>query len=195
MTAAGLVWVEPSKTTVEGLATLIDGLSVRVKAIEDNYVTEEELAAAVKVEADRALAAEEALGERIDAIDFVDENELADAISAARTEISKEIDDDVKVAKDRADEAYTLAEGKVDAGTYATDKKALQDEDAAIREIAEGVRDAFNTFMNSEDIDDTVNTLKEVQAEIAKMTDATELATALASKADKTYVDEELSKK
>lgn len=195
MTAAGLVWVEPSKTTVEGLATLIDGLSVRVKALEDDRVTEAELAAAVKVEADRALAAEEALGERIDAIDFVDENELTNAISAARTEISKEIDDDVKVAKDRADEAYTLAEGKVDASTYATDKKALQDEDTAIREIAEGVRDAFNTFMNSEDIDDTVNTLKEVQAEIAKMTDATELELALSSKADKTYVDEELGKK
>ena len=195
MTAAGLVWVEPSKTTVEGLATLIDGLSVRVKALEDDRVTEAELAAAVKVEADRALAAEEALGKKIDAIDFVDEDELAGAISAARTEISKEIDDDVKVAKDRADEAYTLAEGKVDAGTYATAKKALKDEDKAIREIAEGVRDAFNTFMNSEDIDDTVNTLKEVQAEIAKMTDATELATALASKADKTYVDDELAKK
>ena len=195
MTAAGLVWVEPSKTTVEGLATLIDGLSVRVKALEDDRVTEAELAAAVKVEADRALAAEEALGKKIDAIDFVDEDELAGAISAARTEISKEIDDDVKVAKDRADEAYTLAEGKVDAGTYATDKKALQDEDKAIREIAEGVRDAFNTFMNSEDIDDTVNTLKEVQAEIAKMTDATELELALSNKADKTYVDEELDKK
>ena len=195
MTAAGLVWVEPSKTTVEGLATLIDGLSVRVKALEDDRVTEAELAAAVKVEADRALAAEEALGKRIDEIDFIDADELDDAIEAARVEISKEIDDDVKVAKDRADAAYTLAEGKVDAGTYATDKKALQDEDKAIREIAEGVRDAFNTFMNSEDIDDTVNTLKEVQAEIAKMTDATELELALSNKADKTYVNEELNKK
>jgi hypothetical protein len=84
---------------------------------------------------------------------------------------------------------------KVDADTYAADKKALEDEDAAIREIAEGVCDAFNTFMNSEDIDETVNTLKEVQAEIAKMTDATELATALASKADVSYVNDELAKK
>lgn len=195
MTAAGLVWVEPSKTTVEGLATLIDALAVRVKALEDDRVTEAELAAAVKVEADRAAEAEKALGERIDAIDFVDEDEMANAIAAARTEISKEIDDDVKVAKDRADEAYTLAESKVDATTYATDKKALEDEDAAIRAIAEGARDSINTFLNSEDIDETVNTLKEIQAEIEKMTDATELATALASKADKSYVDEELGKK
>lgn len=195
MTAAGLVWVEPSKTTVEGLATLIDALAVRVKALEDDRVTEAELAAAVKVETDRAEAAEAALSERIDAIDFVDDDEMANAIAAARTDISKEIDDDVKVAKDRADEAYTLAESKVNASTYATDKKALEDEDAAIRAIAEGARDSINTFLNSEDIDETVNTLKEIQAEIEKMTDATELATALASKADKSYVDEELGKK
>ena len=195
MTAAGLVWVEPSKTTVEGLATLIDALAVRVKALEDNRVTKEELAAAVKVETDRAEAAEKALGERIDAIDFVDDDEMANAIAAARTDISKEIDDDVKIAKDRADEAYTLAESKVDASAYATDKKALEDEDAAIRAIAEGARDSINTFLNSEDIDETVNTLKEIQAEIEKMIDATELTTALASKADKSYVDEELGKK
>lgn len=195
MTAAGLVWVEPSKTTVEGLATLIDALTVRVKALEDNRVTKEELAAAVKVETNRAEAAEKALGERIDAIDFVDDDEMANAIAAARTDISKEIDDDVKVAKDRADKAYTLAESKVDASAYATDKKALEDEDAAIRAIAEGARDSINTFLNSEDIDETVNTLKEIQAEIEKMIDATELTTALASKADKSYVDEELGKK
>ena len=195
MTAAGLVWVEPSKTTVEGLATLIDALTIRVKALEDDRVTEAELASAVKAEADRAAAAEKALGERIDGIDFIDETEMNNAITAARTEISKEIDDDVKVAKDRADEAYTLAESKVDAQTYAADKKALEDEDAAVRAIAEGARDALNTFLNSEEIDETVNTLKEIQAEIAKMTDATELEVALASKSDKTYVDEELAKK
>ena len=195
MTAAGLVWVEPSKTTVEGLATLIDALSVRVKALEDDRVTEEELAAAVKAETDRAEAAEKALGERIDGIDFVDEDELTAAIEAARKLISAEIDSDVAVAQGRADDAYALAEAKVDATTYAADKEALDAEDAAIREIAEGVRDAFNTFMASEEIDETVNTLKEIQAEIAKMTDATELATALASKADLSYVDEELAKK
>lgn len=89
MTKNGLVWIEPSKTTVEGLATLIDDLTARVKALEDDRVTEEELAAAVKVVADkvgvpaegdestatlyeriaaeilRATQAEEALGARI----------------------------------------------------------------------------------------------------------------------------------
>lgn len=89
MTKDGLTWVEPSKTTVEGLATLISDLEKRVKVLEDDRVTEEELAAAVKVVADkvgvpaeddestdtlyqriaaeilRATQAEEALGERI----------------------------------------------------------------------------------------------------------------------------------
>lgn len=195
MTSAGLVWVEPSKTTVEGLATLIDGLSVRVKALEDDRVTEEELAAVVKVETDRAEAAEKALGERIDAIDFIDSDELADAIADARELISAEIDTDVKVAKDRADEAYTLASSKVDSTTYMVDKAAFEAEDAAVRKIAEDVRDAFNVFMESEELDETVNTLKEIQTEIAKMTDATELATALSAKADISYVNDELAKK
>ena len=241
-----LTWVKPSETTVEGLSDLIQALTGRVDTAEadidalqaavgvaakeavgeegsENYepaVAATGLHKAVADEIARAEAAEKALGERIDAIDFIDSDELtealgdyvlssdfetfkgentqaiadakseaettaANALAAARTEISAEIDADVKVAKDRADEAYTLAESKVDSETYATDKKAFEDEDAAIREIAEGVRDAFNTFMNSEEIDETVNTLKEVQAEIAKMTDAVELETALAAKADK----------
>ena len=195
MTAAGLVWVEPSKTTVEGLATLIDALAVRVKALEDDRVTEEELAAAVKVEADRAAVAEKALGERIDAIDFVDEDEMAEAIAAARELISAEIDADVKVAKDRADEAYTLAESKVDATAYATDKKALQDEDAAIREIAEAAKERIDTFLDEEGVADVVDSLHDLKAELDKMADATEMVEALANKADVSYVNEELAKK
>ena len=203
-----LTWVAPSATTVEGLSDLITALTGRVTTLEETVngkaaqgvEGEEGYVPAVKGlveklsdEVARATAAEEALGERIDAIDFIDADELAEAIKdfATDTEVAKA----VKVAQDRADDAYELAETKVDSTTYAADKKALEDEDDAIRAIAEGVRDAFNTFMNSEEIDETVNTLKEVQAEIAKMTDATELATALASKADTTYVDDELAKK
>ena len=180
MTSAGLVWVEPSKTTVEGLATLIDALTNRVKALEDNSATKAELQ-----------AAEKSLTDKINAIDFVDEEELA----AARELISKEIDDDVKVAKDRADEAYILASGKVDTTTYNTDKKALEDEDAAIRAIAEDAKASIDTFMTSQELDETVNTLKEIQTELDKMADATEMVEALAKKADITYVDQELGKK
>ncbi len=238
MTKDGLVWVEPSKTTVEGLATLIDALTKRVDAAEDEIDTLQEavgVKASEGVEATglykeiadekaRALAAEKALGERIDGIDYVDNDELtaalgsyvttesfntfksentqaitdaksgaeqtaANALSAARTEISKEIDDDVKVAKDRADAAYTLAEGKVDAGTYATDKKALQDEDAAIRAIAEAAKSSIDTFLDGEGVADVVDSLKDIQAELDKMAESTELVEALALKADKSVVE------
>ena len=193
-----LTWTKPSETTVEGLSDLIQALTGRVDTAEADI---DALQAAVGVaakaavgeegsegyepaveatglfkaldeEVARAQAAEKALGERIDGIDFVDEDELAEAL-----------------------EPYAKSADVVDKETYATDKKALEDEDAAIRAIAEGARDALDTFLNSEEIDDTVNTLKEIQAEIDKMTDATELATALASKADISYVDEKLAEK
>lgn len=193
-----LTWVKPSSTTVEGLSDLITALTGRVNTAEadidalqaavgvaakdavgeegsEGYepaVAATGLHKAIADEAARAKAAEEALGERIDGIDFVDNNELTAAL-----------------------EPYAKSADVVAKTDYATDKKALEDEDAAIRAIAEGARDSINTFLNSEEIDETVNTLKEIQAEIEKMTDATELATALSSKADKTYVDEELAKK
>lgn len=125
MTKDGLIWVEPSKTTVEGLASLIDGLTARVSALENDRVTEQELADAVKVETDRATAAEEALGKRIDAIDFVDADELATAISGVGAKIPTnnnqlengagyQTADDVSAAittgiADKADKAETLA--------------------------------------------------------------------------------------
>ena len=65
----------------------------------------------------------------------------------------------------------------------------------AAQKTADEAKTAITNFLTSEEIDDTVNTLKEIQAEIDKMTDATELTTAIAGKADKTYVDDELAKK
>ena len=152
MTKDGLVWVQPSKTTVEGLASLIDGLTQRVVALETSV------------------------------------GKAAEGENAA-TGLHKAIADEVA----RAEAAESTLDGKiatkVESSTYETDKKALQDEDAAIRAIAEGARDTINAFLTSEEVDETVNTLKEIQAEIDKMTDATELETALASKADKTALE------
>ena len=65
----------------------------------------------------------------------------------------------------------------------------------AAQKTADEAKTAITNFLTSEEIDDTVNTLKEIQVEIDKMTDATELTTAIAGKADKTYVDDELAKK
>ncbi len=113
MTKEGLVWVEPSKTTVEGLATLIDALTVRVKALEDDRVTEEELA--------DAIAGVEA---KIAEVDFVDEGELATALApyAKTADVNKTLEDYAKTADvegalaDKADKsALEELQGTVDA--------------------------------------------------------------------------------
>ena len=213
-----LTWVKPSETTVEGLSDLIQALTGRVDAAEadidalqaavgvaakeavgeegaEGYepaVAATGLHKAIADEKVRAEAAEKALSDKIDAIDYIDETELATALEPYAKNA------DVVDSSTYATDKKALEDGiaaKVDSTTYAADKKALEDEDAAIRAIAEGARDSLNAFLTSEEVDETVNTLKEIQAEIEKMTDATELATALSSKADKTYVDEELGKK
>ena len=102
MTKSGLVWVEPSKTTVEGLVTLIDALTKRVDTAEadiealetavgvaskpestegaNDAVVATGLYKAVEDEAARAKAAEEVLDKKIQAIDFIDSDELATAL-------------------------------------------------------------------------------------------------------------------
>ena len=173
MTKDGLIWVEPSKTTVEGLASLIDGLTVRVSALENDRVTESELAAAVKVETDRATAAEEALGQRIDAIDFVDAEELATAISGVEAKIPTnnnqlengagyQTADDVSTAiANKADKADTLAGyGITDAYTKTEvdtelAKKAAQTD----LEALEGRVDAFLTGTGATDALDSLQEL------------------------------------
>lgn len=184
MTKDGLVWVEPSKTTVEGLATLLSELTVRVKALENDRVTEQELAdaiagveakieavdfvdndelaAAIKVETDRAEAAEKALGERIEAIDFVDANELATALEPyaktadVNTELAKKAD---KSAYDQTVLDLDALEAKVDAflsGSGATD---------AIDSLQELI-----TYINEHDDADIAGIMKDIQALEQKLT-------------------------
>ena len=173
MTKDGLIWVEPSKTTVEGLASLIDGLTARVSALENDRVTEQELADAVKVETDRATAAEEALGKRIDEIDFVDADELATAISGVEAKIPTnnnqlengagyQTADDVSTAiANKADKADTLAGyGITDAYTKTEvdtelAKKAAQTD----LEALEGRVDAFLTGTGATDALDSLQEL------------------------------------
>jgi hypothetical protein len=102
MTKDGLVWVEPSKTTVEGLATLLSELTVRVKALEDDRVTEQELA--------DAIAGVEA---KIEAVDFVDEDELAEAIKDFATDT--EVATAVATEKERAEAAEKALGERIDA--------------------------------------------------------------------------------
>ena len=102
-----LTWVKPSETTVEGLSDLIQALTGRMDTAEadiDALQTAVGVAAkdavgeegsegyepavaatglhkAIADEAARAVAAEQALGERIDGIDFVDNDELTTALA------------------------------------------------------------------------------------------------------------------
>lgn len=78
-----------------------------------------EVAAKVKVEADRAKEAEKALGERIDDIDFIDGDELADAIKDFETK-----ENVAKVADDLAD--YIDSNDSALAGVKATAEEALE---------------------------------------------------------------------
>lgn len=89
-----LTWVKPSATTVEGLSDLIETLTGRVDTAEGEIDTLQSavgvaategteatgLFKAIADEIARATGAEEDLGERIDAIDFIDDSELAEAI-------------------------------------------------------------------------------------------------------------------
>lgn len=102
MTKDGLIWVEPSKTTVEGLASLIDGLTARVSALENDRVTEQELA--------DAIAGVEA---KIEAVDFVDEDELAEAIKDFATD--DEVATAVATEKERAEAAEKALGERIDA--------------------------------------------------------------------------------
>ena len=97
-----LTWVKPSETTVEGLSDLIQALTGRVDTAEADIdalqasvgvaskaesaegagdaVVATGLHKAIEDEIARAQTAEEALGERINSIDFVDTNELTTAL-------------------------------------------------------------------------------------------------------------------
>lgn len=149
LTKDGLTWVKPSKTTVEGLATLIDGLTVRVKTLEDA-----DFATQIANEKKRAEEAEKALDDAIKAIDFMDADEVADAIEEG--------------IKDLATKKYVDDEliKKVDVETYNTDKKALDDEDAAIRKIAEDVTARVEAFLDGTGTEEALDSLQELIAYI-----------------------------
>ena len=177
MTKDGLVWVEPSKTTVEGLAVLIEELTGRVSALETKVgkAAEGENAAtglfkAIADEAARADAAEKALGERIDAIDFVDSNELA-------TELAP----------------YAKTADVVSKTDYAADKKALEDKDIELaaaakeaKDAADAAQKAIDDFLVGTGAEEVIDTLTDIKEALDSLTDPTELAQAIAGKADKT---------
>ena len=162
MTKAGLTWVEPSKTTVEGLATLIDGLTQRVKALEDDRVTEEELAAAVKEEADRAKEAEKALGERIDAIDYIDADELAEAIKDFETkENVKNVADDLADYIESNNAALADVKATADAAAVKTEVEAALALKADASDLSD-LENRVNAFLTGTGAEDALDSLQEL---------------------------------
>ncbi len=211
-------WVKPDTSTAEGQATAIKALQATVDGVfdEDNELVADGLvqkvAAAQKAiadEAERAADAEEALGERIDTlseavskIDFIDETELSAALEpyAKTVDVNKTLEDYAKtsdittVLADYAKAADMTTElgKKVDATTYATDKKALEDVDAALdtavkaaQKTADDATAAINDFLTGTGAEGVIDSLTEIKAALEDLTDPAELATAIANKADK----------
>lgn len=185
----------------------VSALEARVKAIEDDYLkavdianmaTEAEVEAAVKTETDRALAAEAALGQRIDAIDFVDETELANALKpyakSADVAATYETIANVDLVRNRvttlenAGYATTtqVATAKEEAITAAAQdaasKYATVDAAEAAQNTANAAKKRIDTFLDSEDISGAVDTLVELNKYI---TDDTEAFTGLSERVTK----------
>lgn len=178
---------------VEGLATekyvndAIDALSAEggaIKAVADDLADHEQAFEEFQTANTQAIANAKTGAETT----------AANALATARTEISNEIDADVKVAKDRADEAYTLANGKttmaeVEAKDYATNTalngvKATAEQGVADAAAAKGVADAakarIDAFIDgTAEADSAIDTLVEIQQ---YMTTDTEAFTALSGR-------------
>lgn len=132
MTKDGLTWVEPSKTTVEGLAVLIDNLTSRVKALEDNRVTEEELVNAIKDFAtdDEVAAAVKVVADKLG----IPETETKTAYELIAAEVTRatgvegELRGLIGVAKTDDTDAsgvYAYVDGVVNALVNGVDPKAI----------------------------------------------------------------------
>ena len=144
MTKDGLIWVEPSKTTVEGLASLIDGLTARVSALENDRVTEQELA--------DAIAGVEA---KIEAVDFVDDDELAEAIKDFATDT--EVATAVATEKERAEAAEKALGERIDAIDFVD---------------ADELATALESYAKTADVNEAI---AEVSAEVATKAKQTDL--------------------
>lgn len=167
MTKDGLIWVEPSKTTVEGLASLIDGLTARVSALENDRVTEAELAEAIK-----DFATDSELSEAIK--DFVTDSELSEAIKdfATDSELSEAIKDfvtdselstaisGVEAKIPTAVSALTNDAGYLVAGDIAG--KADKSDTYTKSEVDGAIDDAVKGILG-EDVAEAYDTLKEIQ--------------------------------
>ena len=164
MTAAGLVWIEPSKTTVEGLATLIEGLTVRMTGVEGRTTTlETNLAGEIA----RATAAEEALDGRIDDVNTA----LADYAKTA--DVNKTLEDYAKTSEvDKTLEAYAKT---ADVNKTLEDYATTDALDTALTNYTttEALNGLLATKADKSAYDETVSTLASLKARVEAFLDDT----------------------
>ena len=163
MTKNGLAWIEPSKTTVEGLASLIDALSLRTSTIE------------TKVSALENAVGAPAEGETSASGLF---KEIADEIARA-IEAEGNLEEELSGV---VEELNT----KIDLTTYNTDKTTLENGIKDAKDAAEKAQKTIDDFLTGDGIDpDVIETLKEIQAELKNLADVSDILTAIGKKADK----------
>jgi hypothetical protein len=145
MTKNGLVWVEPSKTTVEGLATLIEALTVRVKANED----------AIKAITDDYLKAE----------DKYDDTELAGRVAAIEADYLKSEDKyddaDVQARIKAIEDDYLVADDIANMATDSEVEAAVKAEADRAKGAEQGLQDQINLIMNNPDTENVINSISE----------------------------------
>ena len=158
------------------IKTVADDLAAHKQAFgEFQTANTQAIADAVAAEAEIARAAEKKNADAIDAIE-------ADYLKAA------DLNDYAKTADVVTNDEFPAFEGTTTAAIAAA-KKAGTDAQATANEAL----DKIDTFLESEEVDATVNTLKEIQTELDKLADATEMVEALSKKVDKETYEADLA--
>lgn len=168
LTADGkLKWVMPDTQTAEGQAAAIKALQDTLNGTE----SEDGLVARLAAAEGDIDTLEEILGVPSKEVEGEDE-------AVAATGIFKLIEDEITRAK--------AAEGDL-----AADDIVIKKDLAYVKEFV----DNFLAEADPDSEENIIDKLKEIQAELDKLGEAVDLEQAFAAKADKTYVDEELTKK
>ena len=158
------------------IKTVADDLAAHKQAFgEFQTANTKAIADAVAAEAEIARAAEKANADAIDAIE-------ADYLKAA------DLNDYAKTADVVTNDEFTAFEG-TNTAAIADAKKAGTDAQVTANEALGKI----DTFLESAEVDATVNTLKEIQTELDKLADATEMVEALSKKVDKETYEADLA--
>lgn len=99
--------------------------------------------------------------------------------------VGSDLEASIKEAYNLANDANELAKTKVNTVDYETDMSVINLEISGLTDELFSVKERVDTFLDSEGLADTIDSLKDIQAELEKMAETTELVEALSKKADK----------